>query len=475
MKIVLATPPADGSKTGGLGMPPPLGLFYVSTAAQKSLGEKIIIVDGYSEGLYAEEAAARILSHQPDIFGLSIMSTNINRALKLLKMVKQAQPTVTTVLGGQHATLFDRLLLREVPEADLVLRGEGEESFPQLCQTLQKGRTLNGQPGLSYRKQGKIIQGQPQVIKDLDSLSFPDRTIPDYQGYYAQWGHWQTGPGVKMTSVLSSRGCPGQCTFCTRIPAELSRWRPRSPENVLQELQQLSRDGYKMAVFTDENLTVSASRMDHLSRLIIQADLRMRFAFEGFVEHLPDSTLGLMRQAGFDLFFLGVETGSDPQRRRYRKPGSAQAVAQGIRRAKKHHFLVYAWFMIGGPGETPADLKNTKDFLKETQPHLINIGNIRVHPGSQLWNELVGPGEPATLKEADSRAIFDFPGQADKITLAKQAQEIYRCYLRHLILRRGALINFLRLIRHNPTVRLFLKHSLKKFSLVLQLLKTRYG
>ncbi len=474
MKIVLATPPADGSKCG-LGMPPPLGLIYLATATQKRLGDKIILVDAYSEGLYAEEAAARVLAHRPDIFGLSVMSTNINRGLKLLKMVKQAQPTVTTILGGQHATLFDRLLLREVPETDMVLRGEGEESFPKLCQTLHRNQSLTGLPGLSYRDRGTIIQGQPQVIKDLDALPFPDRTIPDYQGYYAQWGYWQTGAGVPVTSLLSSRGCPGHCTFCTRIPAELSRWRPRSPENVLEELQQLSREGYQMVVFTDENLTVSTSRMDHLCRLIIQADLRMRFAFEGFVEHLPDSTLGLMRQAGFDLFFLGVETGSDPQRRRYRKPGSAHAVAQGIQRAKKHHFLVYTWLMIGGPGETRADLENTKDFLREAQPHLINIGNVRVHPGSQLWNELVGPGEPATLKEADSREISDFPGQADQITLEKQAQEIYGYYLKKLILRWGTLLDLLRLIKYNPITRLFLRHSLKKFSLILQLLKTRHG
>ena len=164
---------------------------------KKNSENKIIIVDAYSEGLYAEEAAARVLAHQPDIFGLSVMSTNINRGLKLLKMVKQAQPTVTTVLGGQHATLFDRLLLREVPEADMVLRGEGEESFPKLCQTLQRNQSLTGLPGLSYRDRGKIIQGQPQVIKDLDALPFPDRTIPDYQGYFAQWGHWQTGTAFR--------------------------------------------------------------------------------------------------------------------------------------------------------------------------------------------------------------------------------------------------------------------------------------
>ena len=98
-----------------------------------------------------------------------------------------------------------------------------------------------------------------------------------------------------------------------------------------------------------------------------------------------------------------------------------------------------------------------------------------MHPGSQLWNELVGPGEPATLKEADSREISDFPGQADKTTLAKEAQEIYGYYLKRLLLRPGTLLDLLRLLKYNPLVRVFLKHSLKKFSLVLQLLKTRYG
>jgi radical SAM superfamily enzyme YgiQ (UPF0313 family) len=243
---------------------------------------------------------------------------------------------------------------------------------------------------------------------------------------------------------------------------------------VVQELQQLSQDGYKMVVFTDENLTVSISRMERLCRLIIQDNLKMRFAFEGFVEHLPDSTLSLMRQAGFDLFLMGVETGSDPQRRRYQKPASAHAVAQGIQRAKKHHFATYAWLMIGGPGETRTDLENTKDFLREAKPHVINIGNLRVHPGSQLWNDLVGPGEPVTLKEADSREISDFPGQADPISLTKQAREIYGYYLR-LYLRWDALNDILRLIKHNPLVRQFFRHSLKKCSLFLQLLKTRHG
>ncbi|MGA9755762.1 MAG: cobalamin-dependent protein [Desulfobaccales bacterium] len=129
MKIVLASPPLEVEVLGP-GTPPPLGLFYIAMAAREKLGVEIKIVDACVEGRYAQEAAARVLALEPDIFGISVMSANINRGLKLLRLVKQARPSLTTVLGGLHATLFDRLLLREVPEVDLILRGEAEESFP---------------------------------------------------------------------------------------------------------------------------------------------------------------------------------------------------------------------------------------------------------------------------------------------------------------------------------------------------------
>jgi radical SAM superfamily enzyme YgiQ (UPF0313 family) len=200
----------------------------------------------------------------------------------------------------------------------------------------------------------------------------------------------------------------------------------------------------------------------------------MRFGFEGFLHHLPDATLALMNQAGFDFAFVGVESGSDPQRRRYRKLGSAWAIAQGVQRARKHHLLVYASLITGGPGETQDDIEGTKKFLREAQPHLIDIQALKIHPGSQLWDELVGPGEPPSLKEADSRMISDFPGQPDQLTLAKQAREIYRFYLKRLWCWQN-LGELLRLLKHNSLVRQFLWRSLKKPRLILQILKTRHG
>jgi radical SAM superfamily enzyme YgiQ (UPF0313 family) len=211
-----------------------------------------------------------------------------------------------------------------------------------------------------------------------------------------------------------------------------------------------------------------------LCRLILQENLKMRFGFEGFLHHLPDATLALMKQAGFDFAFVGVESGSDPQRRRYRKLGSARAVAQGVQRARKHHFLVYASFITGAPGETQDDIDGTKEFLREARPHLIDIQALKIHPGTQLWDELVGPGEPSSLKEADSRMIFEFPGQPDQLTLAKWAQDIYRFFLKQLWSWQK-LGELLRLLKHNSLVRQFLWRSFKKPRLILQILKTRHG
>jgi radical SAM superfamily enzyme YgiQ (UPF0313 family) len=475
MKIVLASPPLDGFLLGP-GTPPPLGLFYIATAAREKLGGKVEIkvVDACAHGLYAEEAAHRVVALAPDIFGISVLSPNINRGLRLLRLVKKLKPGVTTVLGGLHATLFDRLLLREVPEVDLVLRGEAEESFPELCRRILQGQEVAGVPGLSWRSQGEIIQGRTQVILDLDALAFPNLAFSDYQDYFTRYGYWHLHDAGKVASVLSSRGCPARCTFCSQKPAELAPWRPRSTPNVFQELRQLSQKGYKAAVFADQNFTVDPARLNQLCRLLLQNNLKMSFGFEGFLHHLPDATLALMKDAGFEFAFVGVESGSDPQRRRYRKLGSALAVAQGVQRARKHHLLVFASFIIGGPGETRDDIERTKEFIRKAQPHLIDIQTLKIYPGAELWDELVGPGEPPTLKAADSKAIYDFAGFPDPAALARQAREIYQSYVQRLW-RWPNLLELVRLIKHNSLVRQFIRGAFKQPHLLLQILKTKHG
>lgn len=473
MKIVLASPPAEGSNLGK-GSLPPQGLLYVAAALQQVAGVEVAFVDAFAEGLYAEEAAERVLDLSPDMVGVSVMSTSIGRGLKLLTRVKRARPGISTILGGPHATLFDRLLLKEVPELDMVLRGEAEESFPELCRRLLASVELAGSPGLSYRSNGNGVSGEIQLVKNLDAIPFPARELLTYDGYYDKWGHWHIGAGGMVASILSSRGCPANCTFCTRISPEFGRWRARSIANIVEEVVKLSQEGYKVATFVDENLTINLNRVHELCHEIMRRQPDIRLAFQGFIHHLPQATLDLMKQAGFDFVFVGVESGSDAVRRLMRKPAKAHTIAEGVRRAKKARIVVLTAFITGTPGETAADHQASRNFIKEVSPHLLDVQIMKAHPGSQLWYDMVGTDQPATLEQSQSRMIYDFSGQPDRKTLERQRVELERVYIRTLLSFRGVL-EAIRLIRGNESVRDALKAFVRNPGLLFQLFKTNVG
>ncbi len=146
MNIVLSTPPAEGSMDF-VGGPAPMGLLYVAASLPVDPNITVHLTDPTVEGLTAKEAAEKIVALEPDLFGMSVFSTNIERGLRLLKLVKEMRPTVTTILGGVHATIFDELLLDQVPELDFVFRGEAEKGFPDLVGRLMIGADVAGVPG----------------------------------------------------------------------------------------------------------------------------------------------------------------------------------------------------------------------------------------------------------------------------------------------------------------------------------------
>ena len=471
MNVVLATAPHSDSPWNRESFPP-LGLLYVAGGLRHHAGITVHVVDAYGESLDVEQAAERLLALSPDIIGLTVTSRNVEDAQQLIAACKAARPQSAIVAGGIHPTLFDRLLLKEIPELDFCIRGEGEESFAALCRRLTKGKDVAGLPGLSYRSRGDVVRGQPQRVEDLDSLPFPDRALLTHQEYGRQWYGYELPDLPKMTTAFSSRGCPYQCTFCADTRICGSKLRVRSANNVFEELQELSHEGYKFVIFFDDNLVFDVPRLNRLCRLIIEGRLDMRFACAGTVHNLPQSTLDLMHEAGFDVFFVGVESGSDSQLRRYRKPASRKAMAAGIVRAKKAHIAVLASFINGAPGETERDFQDTLDLVREVNPTVANIGPLMVHPGSSLWEELNGAEEPKELAQTFSRPIWRYPGQIDTSTVRQRARAFQEAFGR-TFWAWCRVYEFLDLLLHNPSWRMVLRAVLKNHSIVLAFLPGR--
>ena len=464
MNIVLATSPSEEDKHGVRSMAP-LSLGYLAAGVKQRLKVTIRIVDAYGEGLTVDQATERVLALSPDLVGVSSTSFCFPSGIRLVSRVKAEKPDVVTVMGGYHPTMFDSLLLKDIPALDLVIRGEGDESFPELCRRLLRSESLVGLPGLSYRSNGQVVRGIPQQIEDLDAIPFPARELFDYDGYFHQFGGFPIPEIPRTANVASSRGCPYHCTFCPKLFPQW-RYRMRSAENVFQEILELHRAGFKMAFFQDENFSYDIPRVEKICRLILEHNLKMRFAFQGTIHHLPESVFQLMHRTGFDLLFVGVESGSDAQLRRYGKPATSKGLAEGIRRAKRAHMVVIGFFIYGGPGETAQDFEATEKFIQETRPHICGGSALSIQPQAILWDKLIGDAEPESLQDSSPRQMYTIPGQHTNDVIRHRRRGLKRAFNKSWRNWRR-LIDILDLLKFNRSFRRVVKPSLKDIKAIL--------
>ncbi len=250
MNIVLTTAPSEDDKHGMRSLPP-LSIGYIAGGVKHLSNTTVSIVDAYGEGLGLDDSVDRVLALSPDVMGISATNVCFEDAISLIKRIKLARPDVVTVMGGYHPTSHDHLLLKEVREVDMVIRGEGDESFRELCERLQSAKPIDGLAGLSYRVSGDVVHGVPREVENLDTLPFPDRAALDFDGYYSQFGGFQIPEHAPTANIVSSRGCPYHCVFCSKLMPNWSH-RTRSAENIFKEVIELRAQGIKWIFFQDE-------------------------------------------------------------------------------------------------------------------------------------------------------------------------------------------------------------------------------
>lgn len=472
MKILL-TPAPDEESPWNRGSFPPLGILYLAAGLRKLPGLQVQVIDINAESRTLDESVSKVLSCKPDMLGVSVTSGNILEARDYLVKIKTANPTITTVCGGIHPTLFDELMLKELPQVDFILRGEGDHSFPELCRRLSKGRSLKNLPGLSYRSNGNILRGEPQYIEDLNSLPSIDRTLLNPNLYGTRWYGWKLPQLMgKVTTAFTSKGCPFNCTFCSMVALCKRRFRARSAENVYQELGQIADQGFKLVIFFDDNFTVQQDRVGKLCELLLRHPLGLRFGFAGTLHLLPQSLLNLMQEAGFDLVFVGVESGSEKMLATYQKPAQAEAIADGVVRAKKANMFTIASFITGAPEETEDDFRKTLEFIEEIRPHVCDINPLMIHPGSPIWENIKGTEDPPKLEGSRSRPIWRFLSTVTADVVEKRKDKFrnafFQTYRGVLGVRFARIIEALMLLIHNKTLQQALKLALKDSKIMSQ-------
>ncbi|MDM7999408.1 MAG: radical SAM protein [Dehalococcoidia bacterium] len=321
----------------------PLGPLYITTALEKA-GFQVDFRD-YQTNQFEEpfkiDNCLSFLEGSARIIGISVMANLLPFAVLLAQAIKERHPEKTVILGGVGPKSVERTLLERFPQIDVVAYGEGEASAPILLDALVRGEDLRRCPGIFYRQNGSVIRTHPQErIRNLDQIPFPayDRVnIPEYGGI----------------GMITSRGCPFKCTFCSVAPVWDRESYVRTPESIIEEMRFiLDSKGKNLFLFQDEFFLASPYRAKEFSRKLLQSGLKVRWKAFGRVDLVDKETMELMADAGCVELRFGIESGSDEILERTRKGFTSEKAIEVVALAARIMPRVDTFFIWGFPFET---------------------------------------------------------------------------------------------------------------------------
>jgi anaerobic magnesium-protoporphyrin IX monomethyl ester cyclase len=361
---------------------PPLGLLYVAAAAEKA-GLNVALEDFFVSG----NKPAHFNFRDYDVIGITSDTRRFPGALEIAKSAKQQGCTV--VMGGPHPAFVDEDILKE-KYADFTIKGEGELTFPELLNTVKDGGDLSAVKGISYLENGRVVRTEPrELVEDLDNLPFPARHLIDvnaYKRFGLKYG------GQRSVAVLStSRGCPNECNFCVSPQMYGRRWRARTPESVVAEIEHVYHEyGFRAVAFCDDNFTVSPKRVKEICSLIIEKKLDIwwwALSTTGILLKNEDM-VALMAKAGAKTVYIGVESPDPEALKEFNKNAKADAPAKAVAMLERNGLEVFASFILGGVNDDIRAIFRTIKFARTLNSSVAQFSILTPYPGTVLFNKL---------------------------------------------------------------------------------------
>jgi radical SAM superfamily enzyme YgiQ (UPF0313 family) len=381
MKILLAYTCHDLGRMEFYSRFTPLGLGYV-TAWLRIHGFEARTLN---TSTWSWARAARYLREErPDLFGVSVFTFNRHEAMRLAALARAANPRCLIVAGGPHATHLAHHLLEHYPQIDVVVRGEGEETMLDLARALASGALPGSLPsiaGVTYRHGGGtgcIDTAERPVIMDLDRLPHP-AADPAIIGI---------DPTGQFEFVITSRGCPAACTFCSSPEFWGRGLRFRSAENMIDEVRLLrERHGVVYLSVRDDTFTVGKKRVIDFCRGLIEAKIDLLWDCQSRVNAVDEERLAWMRRAGCTHIQYGVESGSPRMLQRLNKGITLDQVRSAAAATRRVGLGLSIYLITGIDGETDEDLDSTVGLIEEIRPHDGMVSPLTVYPGTALYED----------------------------------------------------------------------------------------
>ena len=381
MKIVLCTPPLK--KTDLRFHSPPIGLLYIASYLKSKSNHEIRMIDAFSCNMDEDQFLKQISKANPDVIGLSCTSFSFLKSMELLEKIKRMLTDVVVVLGGIHATFFAERIVKNYGFIDFVVKGEGEITFSELIENLNNREELKNIAGLTFIDNNEIVSNREELISDLDSLPFPNRRLIEGNEYAICWFGFRITLG-KFTTILTSRSCPHKCTFCCCSALFKKKWRTRSVDNVLDELEEIYSQGYRSCIFIDDNFTLIPERVIKICRGIVERKIKMDLHCEGRVDRASPDILREMKKAGFSTIYFGIESGLQKVLDYYRKGITVEQIEDAVKNAKRAGLNVIGSLIIGSPVETRQDVLKTLEFVSDLRI-ILQINSLGIVPGTEIW------------------------------------------------------------------------------------------
>ena len=366
----------------------PLGLLYlVSVLRREFPGEfEIELVEQALEDLTLDQVRERIQRFDPDLIGFSCLSVEADEMQRVARVAKQVKPGCVTVLGGPHATVFYDYALDD-PNLDLVVLNEGEITFPELLRALREDRPLDGVAGIVFKREGRLVQTPPREhVPELDTIPFPAWDLIDWKRYAVQISMNAYSAAQPWAILFTSRACPYQCTYCHSIFGKKVRY--RSLENVMAEIELLTQTyGVRELQIVDDIFNLDLDRAKRICDEIVARGIQVKIAFPNGLrgDRMDRELIHKLRQAGCYSMTYAVETASPRLQKLIKKNLNLDKVREAIAWSYDEGIITHGFFMLGFPGETPAEMKMTVDFALSAKLLRPLFFTVVIYPRTGLY------------------------------------------------------------------------------------------
>jgi anaerobic magnesium-protoporphyrin IX monomethyl ester cyclase len=379
-------------------LPPPYGIIQLAAYLEKQEKDvHIEVLDCNAEKVDWKEMEQRVAAFKPDVVACASLATcNTYAVVRTLETAKRIIPSVLTVTGGQHFSTTAADSLQQYPEIDVIVRGEGEQTFTELVKTIQLSANFSNIQGISYRHGNKLVHNASRpLIENLEDLPFPGYHF--VKANMAKY-HFRVMGGENSPYALieGARGCNHQCTFCTQWRHWQACWRVKSAKRIADEMAFCNHEfGSKFIWLTDDNFG-SGQRAADIAEEIISRKLPEDVSW--FVQARCDDiirnkeALPRLRKSGLNWVLLGVEN-SSPQTLKSFKKGITPAEAKvAVRLLQDNGIFAHAMIIIGNRKDTFQTIGQLKEFANDLDPDLVMFGILTPFPGTEVYEEAQNNG-----------------------------------------------------------------------------------